>query len=78
MEVEGNSNVEFLEYKKYRMSLSDEEQHSFVFKENGDCEGFLELQAQNGFCKRFFILDLKIRKFSYYTDNVEVSLTILH
>lgn len=77
MEVEkNNSNIELVDYQNFRMSLGDSEQKDFVMKENGNCEGFLELQVQNVFCKRFFILDLKLRKFSFYSDYVMVRLVL--
>jgi len=69
---ERKPSIELLHYQKARMSMSEQERIHFVLKENGNCEGFLELKTNSGFCKRFFLLDVSERKFSYYTDNPKV------
>ena len=64
--------VELLYYQKARKSMSEQERIHFVLKENGNCEGFLELKTDTNFHKYFFILDLAERTFCFYGNNPKV------
>ena len=69
---EGEPNIELLYYQKARKSMSEQERIQFVLKENGNCEGFLELKSETIYKKYFFILDLTERTVCYYGNNPKV------
>ena len=70
--TEREPTIELLYYQKARKSMSEQERFQFVLKENGNCEGFLELKGDISYHKYFFILDLAERTFCYYGSNPKV------
>ena len=65
--------VQLLEYHKWRMSFRAAVDCSFI-TDDGKCEGYIELEEDCVFRKRFFILNAEEMTFEYYKENPKVVL----